>query len=340
MIQFFIQPNSEIPASAQLFDQLSFAITSRAYANGEQLPSIRQLAQWTGLHRNTINKVYQQLKQVGLVTAKGGSGIYAATPKPESQAPAAQIINVAIDRLLSLGYSLCQAQAVFEVEIKQRLRCSAQLLVVVADLGMAEIMATELRQDLQIPVQIMAPEALEAELDAAENALTIITNPVFAETVHKILEAKNSANDSLKNSNSINNSNQLNNFNQLNNLAFRVFVANNYNYSREIARIKNLPTGSSVGLVSISAEILRLAESMIQSIRQDVLIITVLPQDIYRLQSMLKTVDLVVVGHAADLVKAAIVNLDRVRPLEIMYSGNYIAATSIKLLKLELGIDV
>jgi hypothetical protein len=37
-------------------------------------------------------------------------------------------------------------------------------------------------------------------------------------------------------------------------------------------------------------------------------------------------------------VKQAIATINRIRPLEVIYSSSYIAAESIKLLKLELGI--
>jgi GntR family transcriptional regulator len=328
MVQFFIQTDSEIPASTQLFDQLSFAITSGAYTSGEQLPSTRQLAQWTGLHRNTINKVYQQLKKVGLVEARGGSGIYAAMSKQESTSLelSIQVIRQALDRLLSLGYSLNQAQAVFNAELNWRLSCSAKLLVTSGkeDAGIAQIMAEELDQALHIPIQTMAIEDLGYTLDQIDPdfdpdqptmASTIVTNRYFAESVHKVLSDRPHK------------------------LSIRVFTIDIYNYSQEINRIKQLPLGSSVGLVSISTGILRLAESLIQSIRKDVLVISVLPQDTYRLQSMLKTVDLVITGHSSQLVKEAIESSDRIRPLEVIYSGNYIANDSIKLLKLQLGID-
>lgn len=327
MVQFFIQTDSEIPVSSQLFDQLSFAITSRAYTNGEQLPSTRQLAQWTGLHRNTINKVYQQLKKAGLVEAKGGSGIYAATPKESPSLDlSVQVVRQALDRLLSLGYSLNQAQAVFNTELNWRLSCSAKLLVISGkeDPGIAQIMADELKQALHIPIQIMAVEDLDQTIDRIEldrlphntnlNSSTVVTNRYFAETVHKAIGDR----------------------------PIRVFIMDIYNYSSEIARIRQLPVGSSVGLVSLSTGILRLAESLIQSIRKDILVISVLPQDTYRLQSMLKTVDLLITGHSADVVREAIaINAsDRIRPLEVIYSGNYIANESIKLLKLELGTDL
>jgi GntR family transcriptional regulator len=329
MVQFFIQIDSEIPASTQLFDQLSFAITSGAYTSGEQLPSTRQLAQWTGLHRNTINKVYQQLKKVGLVEARGGSGIYASMSKQESTSLelSIQVVRQALDRLLSLGYSLNQAQAVFNAELNWRLSCSAKLLVTSGkeDSGIAQIMAEELAQGLHIPIQTISIEELGDTLDQIASdqvnndqtsiASTIVTNRYFAESVHKVLSDRPQK------------------------LAIRVFTIDIYNYSQEINRIKQLPLGSSVGLVSISTGILRLAESLIQSIRKDVLVISVLPQDTYRLQSMLKTVDLVITGHSSQLVKEAIEYSDRIRPLEVIYSGNYIANDSIKLLKLQLGID-
>ncbi|AFY74431.1 putative transcriptional regulator [Synechococcus sp. PCC 7502] len=318
MVQFFIQPDSEISPAVQLFDQISFAITSCAYASGEQLPSTRQLAQQTGLHRNTINKVYQQLKKAGLVTAKGGSGMYAAPPKQElvSEEASVQIIRQTLNQLLSLGYSLAQAQTLFNHEVNWRLSCSAKLIVTSGkeDAGVAQIIAAELEEALDIPLQIIAIEELGKTLDQLEQnirASTIVTNRYFAETVHRLVGDR----------------------------PIRIFTIDIYNYSPEIARIRKLPLNSSVGLVSISTGVLRLAESLIQSIRKDVLVIAVLPQDTYRLQSMLKTVDLVIAGHSLAAVKQAIADVDRIRPLEVIYSGKYVAAESIKALKLELGID-
>jgi len=323
MVQFFIQTDSEISPSTQLFDQLSFAITTCAYANGEQLPSTRQLAQWTGLHRNTINKVYQQLKKAGLAEAKGGSGIYAATPKQVSQSLdlSVQLVRQTLDRLLNLGYSLPLIQEIFNAELNWRLNCNAKLLVTSGkeDPGIGQIMASELEQALSIPIQTIAVEDLGDTLDRinqTNNASTVVTNRYFAEAVHRVVGDR----------------------------PMRIFTVDIYNYSQEISRIRQLPLGSSVGLVSVSTGILRLAESLIQSIRQDILIISTLPQDTYRLQSMLKTVDLLITGHSAKLVtnllNQAIERGDRIRPLEVMYSANYIAIESIRLLKLELGIDL
>ena len=83
MLQFQIHSDSEIPASKQLFDQIRFAIASRQYSPGHRLPSTRQLAMITGLHHNTVSKVYQQLEESGLVESIAGSGIYVKTERSE-----------------------------------------------------------------------------------------------------------------------------------------------------------------------------------------------------------------------------------------------------------------
>ncbi len=75
-MRFHIQQESEIPASSQLYNQICFAIAARHYPPGHRLPSTRQLAMQTGLHRNTISKVYRQLETDGVVEAIAGSGIY------------------------------------------------------------------------------------------------------------------------------------------------------------------------------------------------------------------------------------------------------------------------
>ena len=75
-MRFHIQQESDIPASTQLYNLICFAIAARHYPPGHRLPSTRQLAMQTGLHRNTISKVYRQLELDGVVEAIAGSGIY------------------------------------------------------------------------------------------------------------------------------------------------------------------------------------------------------------------------------------------------------------------------
>ncbi len=317
MVQFFIKSDSEISASTQLYDQLSFAITTRQYQTGDQLPSTRQLAQWTGLHRNTINKVYQQLKQSGLVEARGGSGIYVSEPNSDvstAELPL-KLLRACLDKMLGAGFSLAQSKELIVQEIDWRLSSNAQLLVVSGreDPGIAQIMAMELETALPIPVQIVAIEDLPQVLEHT-SAGTVVTNRYFLDVTRKAIGDHN----------------------------IRIFAIDIYSYGKEIQHIRTLPAGSYVGLVSISPGALRLAESLINSLRgDDILVVTVLPQDTYRLQTMARSANVVITGHSGrkELDEAiALTKKERIRPVEVLYCDNYIAKESIELLKLELGL--
>ncbi len=316
-VRFFIQPDSDIPPSTQLFDQLSFAITSRQYEPGDQLPSTRQLAQWTGLHRNTINKVYQQLKQAGLVEARGGSGMYVSTGKEEvtpSELPA-HTVRSSLDRLLALGCTLPQVREMVLAEIDWRLRCSAQILVTTTrdDLGVGRIMADELERALSVPIEAIALEDADTVLEHA-SAATLVTTRYFLEETRRVAEGRD----------------------------LRVICLDIYDFKPEIARIHQLPAGSYVGIVSMGMGILRVAESLIRSFRRDELVVmTCLPQDSYRLHAIAKSARIAFTGFSGEAeLDAAIAATchERMRPLEVVRCRNYITAASIDLLKLELGI--
>ena len=114
-VRFHIQQDIDIPASTQLYNQICFAIAARYYPPGHRLPSTRQLAMQTGLHRNTISKVYRQLEKDGVVEAIAGSGIYVRdnlkkedfkksfNSKNNLNVPPDQEAKKAINKLLQLG---------------------------------------------------------------------------------------------------------------------------------------------------------------------------------------------------------------------------------------------
>ena len=124
-MRFHIQQESDIPASTQLYNQICFAIAARHYPPGHRLPSTRQLAMQTGLHRNTISKVYRQLEIDGVVEAIAGSGIYvrdnltkrnfkkSVYSKDKTSNKPDQEAKKAIDKLINLGYTLQETREIF-----------------------------------------------------------------------------------------------------------------------------------------------------------------------------------------------------------------------------------
>lgn len=328
MVQFHIQPDSDIPASTQLFNQIRFAIASRQFPPGHRLPSTRALAMQTGLHRNTISKVYRQLEDIGLVDAQAGSGIYVRaqgnelsgarlkSPILEQHPQAYKVVQKSLDDLLNQGCSLNQARELFLAEIDWRLRCSARVLVTAPgqDIGVGELMAQELEQALRIPVQLVPMEQLSDALDQAHSG-TVVTSRYF------IGEAEAKAAPK----------------------SVRVIPIDIYNYAKEIHLVRSLPKDTCFGIVSLSAGILRAAEVIIHSLRgDDLLVMTAQTGDAYKLNALVRTARTIICDQAsAAAVKTAITAArdDLIRPPQVISCENYIGAESISLLKRELGLS-
>ncbi|MDJ0680600.1 MAG: GntR family transcriptional regulator [Xenococcaceae cyanobacterium MO_167.B52] len=322
MLNFQIQSDSDIPASRQLFDQIQFAIASGQYPPSHRLPSTRQLAMITGLHRNTISKVYQQLEEAGLVESVAGSGIYVKTQErkviADSDSPLiaqSRIIEESIEHLLQSNCSLLQIKELFLEEIDWRLSCQAKIIVTVPhrDLSAGEIMQQELTKSLDIPVDLVTLEDID-QLIAKTNFGTLITNRYFIREVLDIVPPN----------------------------SFRVIPIDIYDYSKELAMIKTLPSQACLGIVSLSQGTLDIAASIVHSQRgDDLLVLTATNNDHQRLMAVVRTAHTIIAGPSSyDILQQAIVMArpDLIRIPEVICSDNYINSKSIDLLKRELDI--
>lgn len=326
MVQFQIKPDSEIPASNQLFNQMRFAIASRQYPPGHRLPSTRQLAMQTGLHRNTISKVYRQLEETGLVEAQAGSGIYVKALGHEGGSKlrsttfdkypeANQIVKGSLDKLLSKGCTLNEAREMLLAEIDWRLRCSARVLVTAPsnDIGIGKLMVQELEKSLDIPVQLVPLEELSETIEQVPSG-TVVTSRYFIGRAEEIAAPK----------------------------SVRVIPIDIYDYSREIQIVRELPKGSYFGIVSLSSGLLRATEVIIHSLRgDDIVVMTAQIAEAYKINAMVRSAKTIVCDRASfEIVKAAVqlAREDIIRPPQLICSENYIGTESINLLKRELGL--
>jgi DNA-binding transcriptional regulator YhcF (GntR family) len=76
-------PEGAEALEASLRTRIAAALYLGTLRPGERLPSIREVARWTGLNHKTIRRVYQSLERAGLVEVRDRSGIYVAeTPSP------------------------------------------------------------------------------------------------------------------------------------------------------------------------------------------------------------------------------------------------------------------
>ncbi len=75
-LHFQIDPQSGIPVYRQVMDQIKYYVASGAIKGGDQLPSIRDLAQSLTVNPTTIVKAYNELVHEGVMDLRQGKGAF------------------------------------------------------------------------------------------------------------------------------------------------------------------------------------------------------------------------------------------------------------------------
>lgn len=79
---------SSIPIYQQVRDQIVQAIADGTFSSGDKLPTIRALAQETGINAMTVNKAYQLLKQEGyIITERRNGAIVSCQTQGQKKVP-------------------------------------------------------------------------------------------------------------------------------------------------------------------------------------------------------------------------------------------------------------
>ena len=99
---FRADPADEIPVGLQLAWRLRALIATGRLLPGDRLPSVRTLAEWSGVNVNTVRAVYAKLEAERLVATHHGLGTFVgagASPSPELE----RIAGEALDRAREAG---------------------------------------------------------------------------------------------------------------------------------------------------------------------------------------------------------------------------------------------
>ncbi len=326
-MRFHIQQESEIPASSQLYNQICFAIAARHFPPGHRLPSTRQLAMQTGLHRNTISKVYRQLENDGVVEAIAGSGIYVRDQQKQREirnTPSVrnkkitdidQEVRKSVDALLNAGCTLQQTRELYTREIDWRLRCGARVLVSTPreDIGASMLIAEELAPNLNVPVEVVPMEELENVLENSNNG-TVVTSRYFLQPLEELAKRH----------------------------SVRAIAVDLSDFQKELTILKTLRAGSCVGIVSISPGILRAAEVILHSMRgNEILLMTANPDVGSRLLALLRASSHVLCdGPSLPLVEHTLRQnrSQLMRMPQIHCAANYLSSTTVEQLRKEIGL--
>ncbi len=73
---FQIRSDSGIPLYEQIITSVKTALFNGSLKAGEKLPSVRELAEFTGVNPNTISKAYGYLEREHIITTQKGKGCF------------------------------------------------------------------------------------------------------------------------------------------------------------------------------------------------------------------------------------------------------------------------
>jgi DNA-binding transcriptional regulator YhcF (GntR family) len=93
-----VDRDGDIPVGTQLTWQIQALITDGRLQPGEQLPSVRRLAEATGVNVNTIRSVYDRLEGEGFIRTEHGRGSFVAENVPRLDPASAAARVYASDR--------------------------------------------------------------------------------------------------------------------------------------------------------------------------------------------------------------------------------------------------
>lgn len=115
--------SSGVPIYVQLMEQIKHAVETGAVRAGEQLPTIRKVAEDLAMNPNTVARAYRELEREGAIEVRHGLGAFVADvetgAKTTAIAEAAESLRRAIATGAILGLSEPELRRVFEKELSR-----------------------------------------------------------------------------------------------------------------------------------------------------------------------------------------------------------------------------
>jgi GntR family transcriptional regulator len=166
-----INSKSHVPVHVQLEGQIKHLIHTGNFAVGSRLPSIRAMAGFLRINRNTVARVFSDLEREGYVESRRGSGVYVLEPPVEADEEkrrevVERVMDLAAARAVpveDLAYALL-ARAGTEPPEKVR------ILFVECTLAELNQFSDELEEQLPVEVEKILIGDLAERLSGVEDA--------------------------------------------------------------------------------------------------------------------------------------------------------------------------
>jgi GntR family transcriptional regulator len=202
-MELTLNRHNQLPVHAQLKAQLVYLIRSNQMRPGTQLPTVRQLAGFLRVNRNTVSKVYSEMEREGYLSCETGRGTFVAPARAKSESKVESmnkllaVVDEALERAAKLGFS---AEELF-LTLYARTQASPaaaggrrdmKALFIECSRPELNLFSTELEKELGIRLDTMLVEnfaqAAGKDLEALRRYGLIITTFYHIREVQALLE--------------------------------------------------------------------------------------------------------------------------------------------------------
>lgn len=123
MFRFELQPSSATPLYRQIVEQVTRTVAAGALRDGDELPSVRAVAQDYVINPMTVSKAYSLLEAQGLLERRRGMGMRVRAPAAVDGPDRLALLQPALDHAArvsrQLGISADDALAAFQRTLAQ-----------------------------------------------------------------------------------------------------------------------------------------------------------------------------------------------------------------------------
>ena len=97
---FQIDLKTRVPIYKQVLDNFKRLVYSGKLAQGERIPSIRDLAKTLGVNPNTVQKAYRELEEKGYFYTVQGQGSFISAPSDELRKEEVERLYAALSKIM------------------------------------------------------------------------------------------------------------------------------------------------------------------------------------------------------------------------------------------------
>lgn len=202
MIRWFIDKSSKIPLYLQLKDLIQYYISTGAFRENQQLPTVSELAAQVGITFETVRKAYKELERDGLIESTRGRGTFvsghgrqrtSAVSRKNAEADLAQSLKITLKQLMEQGLDASKLTSLFQETLREAIAEQPRQIIIFTECNELQVrtISETLVESLKVEIKPVLLNKLQEEIRylsrLAIEPAAVVTTGFHLKEVRKLL---------------------------------------------------------------------------------------------------------------------------------------------------------